>query len=502
MTALPLTLVCSGCGAEASPESPFRCPKARPGDDIDHLLTRVIDVGQVRFPRPTTQPPGSANSSAVAPDSTSTLPPVTTETNPFIRYRTLSLAWHLARAHGWSDARIVDTIAALDERVAVIEGHGFTSTPLRSLPRLRTAIGGPAELLAKDETGNVSGSHKARHLMGVMLYLQVAEALGIFAPGKPLAISSCGNAALAAAVVAAAARRPLDVFIPTWAEAPVVEQLRSLGARVQPCPRQADASGDPCTHAFRRAVAAGAIPFSCQGSDNGLAIEGGITLGYELVAELAALPPDRIFIQVGGGALGSAVIQAWREAKAWGLVDRLPRFHLVQTSNTAPLARAYRRLLTRISSELPAGTLQVDQTRGSLAARDARSLLLQREQLRPAIARALHHAATHRSLYMWPWEEQPRSIAHGILDDETYDWMELVRGMLTTGGYPLEVDEALLTESRNLVRRRTRVTADATGTAGLAGLLLLKQEGLLDPAERCVFLLTGIDRNGEAPEHL
>ena len=58
----------------------------------------------------------------------------------------------------------------------------------------------------KDETGNVSGSHKGRHLMGVLIQLAVIERLGLARPGRrrDLAIASCGNAALAAAVVAGA----------------------------------------------------------------------------------------------------------------------------------------------------------------------------------------------------------------------------------------------------------------------------------------------------------
>ena len=35
---------------------------------------------------------------------------------------------------------------------------------------------------------------------------------------------------------------------------------------------------------------------------------------------------DRIVIQVGGGALASAVIAAFDDAQALGLIDRLPRF--------------------------------------------------------------------------------------------------------------------------------------------------------------------------------
>ena len=34
--------------------------------------------------------------------------------------------------------------------------------------------------------------------------------------------------------------------------------------------------GDP----YRAALAAGSLPFTCRGSDNGLAIEGGSTIGY------------------------------------------------------------------------------------------------------------------------------------------------------------------------------------------------------------------------------
>ena len=40
----------------------------------------------------------------------------------------------------------------------------------------------------------------------------------------------------------------------------------------------------------------GAIPFTCQGSDNGLTIEGGETLGYEMAADL---------LSSGSGSTGS-----------------------------------------------------------------------------------------------------------------------------------------------------------------------------------------------------
>jgi len=175
------SLACTGCGAVVPAERPFtlRCPAARSGDDIDHVLRRSITPAAMER-----QPDAHAN--------------------PFVRYRTRFHAYHVARSAGWSDGRFVDLILELDAAIAQVDGHGFETTPLVRSAGLDAALGfGPGGgVWVKDETGNVSGSHKARHLMGVMLALRVAEVLGQADPRAPLAIASCGNAALAAAVVA------------------------------------------------------------------------------------------------------------------------------------------------------------------------------------------------------------------------------------------------------------------------------------------------------------
>ena len=106
----------------------------------------------------------------------------------------------------------------LDDAVAAVDGHGFSVTPFARSPGLSEALGlsEPGGAWVKDETGNVSGSHKARHLFGVLLQLEVGERIGLADPSRrpELAVASCGNAALAAAVVAAAAGRILRVFVP------------------------------------------------------------------------------------------------------------------------------------------------------------------------------------------------------------------------------------------------------------------------------------------------
>ena len=179
----------------------------------------------------------------------------------------------------------------------------------------------------KDETGGVAGSHKGRHLMGLLLWFEVTERVGLVPRGgSRLAIASCGNAALAAAVLARAAERLLEVFVPTWADRTIVKRLEELGADVTECPRDEGVAGDPAYHRLRRALGSGAIPFTCQGVDNGLTIEGGLTIGYEIADALrrSGGELDRIVVQVGGGALASGLIQGLQEAEALGAIDAMP----------------------------------------------------------------------------------------------------------------------------------------------------------------------------------
>ncbi|MBI2375554.1 MAG: pyridoxal-phosphate dependent enzyme [Deltaproteobacteria bacterium] len=450
-----IELVCTGCGAKGGNAAPYACPNSGHGD-VDHVLSRRVAPG--------------------------TSLEVFDDPNPFLRFRSRFFYSDLARGAGLDDAQVVEVARGLDESIARVDGHGFRDTPVHVASELTEALGVPFEVILKDETQNVSGSHKARHLMGVALHLEIAERLKLRPERGELAISSCGNAALGAAVVARAANRDLRVFVPTWADAGVVEKLISLGAKVEPCERTGGAHGDPCTLRMREVVRAGAVPFSCQGSDNGLAIEGGMTLGLELATQAGILGKtlDRIFVQVGGGALLSSTIQALHEAKTLGMIDRLPRIHAVQAAGAAPLARAHGRLLELLADDEPDALDDAAHGRPIPAA---------------IVDRILSKAASHRSRLMWPWDD-PSSIAHGILDDETYDWLWILRGMLETGGRPVTVSEELLLRANELGRRATGIRACATGTSGLAGLIAHQDQ--IEAHETVALLFTGRDRTEQA----
>ncbi len=100
---------------------------------------------------------------------------------------------------------------------------------------------------------------------------------------------------------------------------------------------------------------------------------------------------------------------------------------------------------------------------------------------------------------MWAWESEPVSIAHGILDDETYDWLAVVRAMLLTGGRPVVVDEATLHEANALALPDVGIDADHTGTAGLAGLISLARDGIVGPDETVAVIFSGARRSPAAP---
>src|SRR5204862_6923403 len=102
----------------------------------------------------------------------------------------------------------------------------------------------------------------------------------------------------------------------------------------------------------------------------------------------------------------------------------------------------------------------------------------------PVVQDELRYAATHRSEFMWPWEAEPKSIADGILDDETYDWMAIVRGMFQTGGWPVTVSEETLGAANEMARDATGIDVDHTGSTGFAGLLTLKGEGAVQPGAK------------------
>jgi threonine dehydratase len=353
--------------------------------------------------------------------------------NPLVRYGPRLGWWSFARANGLS----ADACAALTRRVAV----GFVTTPFARSAALSGELG--TDVWVKDETGQVAGSQKGRHLATILLHLLAAEELGLTSERPPLAIASCGNAAMAAATLAHRVGWPIDVYVPTWMDPAFGRRLDELEARIHVCDRRdGDPAGDPAMLRFREAVADGAVPFSVQGPENAFCLDGGRTMGWEILdqADAAGISLDRVIVQVGGGAFAAAT--------GAGLGSDV-RLDTVQAAGCAPLAAAVRR------------------------------------------AGAVTNPAQHWSEVMQAWPD-PHSAADGILDDETYDWLADLDAMGRSGG------EAIVATEAEIVRAHEIATAagfdvSVTGAAGLAGLLHIRED--LGADERVAVIMSGASRD-------
>jgi threonine synthase len=410
---------CATCSAELaiSTPMPFRCPNAS-ANDPRHVLQIVHDDAPVTVV--------DTDSTFVAAD--------------------LYLAWAAyADAHGMSAEDRAALVDELNAAIEAVDGATFVVTPCARSAVLSDALGMSAEggIWVKDETGGVGGSQKARFLFSILLHLRAAERLGHLTERPPLAIASCGNAALAAATLAKAAVWPIDVYVPTWMSDGFGDRLDALGARVHRCERRADdPPGDPAMLRFRDAVAAGAIPFTVQGPENALCLDGGRTLGWEIGTQFTGERIDRLFIQVGGGAFATAVSQGLDSIH--GIVP----LHAVQAAGCAPLERAWNR---------STGT---------------------------------DHVAEVWAEAMTVWKN-PASLADGILDDETYDWVGVVEAMRRNGGFPVVAPEAEI-EAAHRLAHEAGYNVSPTGSAGLAGLLTMRDD--IAPNEHIVIVLSGVAR--------
>ena len=413
-------------------------------------------------------------------------------------------------------------VRELDAAVARVEGHGFEPTPFAPAPELATAVGiGGAELWVKDETGSVSGSHKARHLFGVALAHRLADT-GAGADEPPYAIASCGNAALAAAVVARAVGRPIDVFVPTWANEAVVERITELGGRVVRCEREPGVPGDPAHHAMLAAIEAGAVAFSCQGTETPTTIDGGRTLAWEMVDALiehgggAPARLDRLFVQVGGGALATAVVTGLGAAAERGELARMPVIHAVQPQGNHPLVRAWDTLaLESLTPERAPNARDSSYFLDRIVRAQAVPTGAMDNGRRASIAETIGPVTGERlqelvgllrydpERYMRAWEQEPVSYASGILDDITYDWVDIVEAMLASGGWPLVASEDDFRQAHRLAHRHTGLDVCPTGASGLAGVLALNAASessgaqSVSPGERVAVLFTGRMRPGD-----
>lgn len=188
---------------------------------------------------------------------------------------------------------------------------------------------GVERLLLKHEGHNPTGSFKDR---GMTVGVTQARRIGATA----VACASTGNTAASLAAYAAQAALPALVLVPRDG-VPTGKLAQALAYGAKTLLVQGDF--DDCLRLVEEASEQ--LGVYLLNSINPFRIEGQKTIILELLQQLSWESPDWIIFPAGNLGNTAAFGKALREARAWGLIDRLPRLAAVQAAGAAPFARSF-----------------------------------------------------------------------------------------------------------------------------------------------------------------
>lgn len=313
---------------------------------------------------------------------------------------------------------------------AVSLGEG--DTPLIKAGRLAEKLG-MKRLYLKDETRNPTSSFKDRAMtVGVSKAVEIKAEIVVTA--------SSGNAAAALAAYSARSGLKCVAFVPEDVAAGKVSQLLLYGAKVFRV-RQVEEGVDPTVQLmilsherFNWYTCPSFGPF------NPYQVEGPKTILYEIVEQLGWKPPDFIFVPTGSGCLITGLWKACMDLKKIGLINEYPRLVLVQPTGNMPLVDALKRGLSF-------------------------------SEIRPT-----------------PY---PRSVASGLLDPYPWDGDLALDGVRKTGGVGVAVSDEEIMDAVKMLAGFEGIFAEPSGSAGLAALVKLLNEGIVSSSDESVVLVTG-----------
>lgn len=232
--------------------------------------------------------------------------------------------------------RWVELLPVPVEKNRLTLGEG--DTPLVPIPRLGARVG-LTRASVKDESGNPTGSFKAR---GLAVAVSMASELGV----REVVIPTAGNAGGALAAYAGRARMQAHVFMPR--DAPLANQLevKAFGADLVLVDGLISDAG--------RIAAAAARDqrwFDVSTFKEPYRVEGKKTMGFELVEDFDGTLPDVVIYPTGGGTGLVGMWKAFQELEGMGWIDgRRPRMVSVQAEGCAPVVRAVERGSERIEA--------------------------------------------------------------------------------------------------------------------------------------------------------
>jgi threonine synthase len=320
--------------------------------------------------------------------------------------------------------RYHEVLPVADESERVSLGEGLT--PLLPAARLGASVGLP-RLLIKDESGNPTGSFKAR---GLSVAITMAKRLG----ASDVCLPSAGNAGSALAAYAAKAGLRAHVYVPRDIAQLFLMETRAYGAEVQTVDGLITDAGRICA-----AAASEHGWYECATLKEPYRVEGKKTLGYELAEQLGWTLPDAILYPTGGGTGLIGMWKAFEELETMGFIGaKRPRMYAVQAEGCAPIVSAF--------------------------------------------AAGLEAAP--------PWENA-HTVAHGLRVPRALGDFLILRALRQSHGAAIAVSDAELIAGVKDAARTEGLFMAPEGGACVAALRRLRQSGHLSPDDSVVLFNTG-----------
>lgn len=220
----------------------------------------------------------------------------------------------------WRYQRIMPVF---DHTKIVSLGEG--TTPLLTCANLSKELG-LSSLLIKDESGNPTGSFKAR---GLSAAISKANELGV----KDCVIPTAGNAGGAMAAYCAKAGIKSTVIMPDFTPKVFQMECQYFGAEVI----LVDGFISDCG-ALAGKIAKERNCFNVSTMKEPFRLEGKKTMGYEIAEQLNWQVPDVILYPTGGGTGLLGIWKAFHEMRKMGWIEgKLPRMIAVQAESCQPI---------------------------------------------------------------------------------------------------------------------------------------------------------------------
>jgi threonine synthase len=211
-------------------------------------------------------------------------------------------------------------------------GEGFT--PMIPLANL-SYLAGDNEVVWKDESGNPTGSFKAR---GLSAAVSKAKEFGV----QTIAIPTAGNAGGALAAYAARAGIQAVVYMPKLTPQVFKDECRLYGADLI----QVDGSISDCGKLVNEHSLLNGW-FQVSTLKEPYRLEGKKTMGFEIAEQFNWQLPDVIFYPTGGGTGLIGIWKAFDEMEQAGWIDECrPRMVAVQAESCNGIVEAFHAGLT------------------------------------------------------------------------------------------------------------------------------------------------------------